>query len=45
MAIYVQEPTPEENEALKAAMEATLVDCPEHTFTGKFDVNDGEGSE
>ena len=26
-------------------MEATLIDCPEYTFTGKFDVNDGEGSE
>ena len=42
MSVYVRESTPEEHEALKEAMESTLVDCPEVTLTGKFDVNDGE---
>ncbi|MCH8902280.1 MAG: hypothetical protein IIC88_08255 [Chloroflexi bacterium] len=42
MSGYVYEPTPEEEKAMQEAAESTLVDGPEITLTGEFDVNDRE---
>lgn len=42
MSVYVHEPTPEEEKAMQEAAESTLLDGPDITLTGEFDVNDGE---